>query len=156
MKKLVALAACVAALGLARPAHAQEPEPARVAAAEHLLDAMDMEHTQAKTMDAMIESQVRQNPQVAPYEGIMRSFFAKYISWNAIKADVVRIYASTYTEDELRQLTAFYQTPLGQRLLQTLPEISARSAEIGQRRVREHMPELIEQITASLIPPVAP
>lgn len=147
MKKVIALVACVAALGLARPARAQdEPTPARTAAAERLITSIDMEHMYARTMEATIQAQLRQNPQMAQFEAIMRSFFAKYLSWPQMRADFVRVYALTYTEDEMRQLAAFYQTPLGRRLLETLPELSQRSAEITQRRVMEHMPELMQQM----------
>jgi len=151
MKKVIALVACAAALGVARPARAQEePTPARTAAAEQLIASIDMEHTYAQTMEAMVQSQIRQNPQVAQFEGLMRSFFAKYLSWPQIRGDMVRIYALTYTEDEMRQLTAFYQTPLGKRLLETMPELAQRSSEITQRRVMDHMPELMEQMMAAM------
>jgi len=147
MKKMIALAACVLALGLARPARAQEePTPARLAAAEQLIASMDMEHTYQRTMDGMVEQQIRQNPDVARFEGIMRQFFAKYIGWNLVKGDFARMYALTYTEDEMRQLGAFYQTPLGKRLMETMPELAMRSSQITQRRVMDHMPELMQQM----------
>lgn len=147
MKKLIALVACAAALAAARPARAQdEPTPARTAAAEQLIASMDLEHTYAKTMEMMVQSQIRQNPQMAQVEGILRSFFAKYVGWEQVRADMVRIYALTYTEDEMRQLAAFYQTPLGRRLVETTPELAQRSSELTQRRVMDHMPELMQQI----------
>lgn len=147
MKKLVSLAACALAVGLARPARAQEePTPARLAAAEAMISSVDMEHPYARTMDAMIKSQVAQNPMLSQFEDVMRRFFDQYLSWQVVRPDLVRVYALTYTEDELRQLTAFYQTPLGRRLLETMPEVSRRSTEFTQRRVMEHMPELQQQI----------
>ncbi len=142
----MALLACAAALGLARPARAQEPTPARLAAAEQLVNGIDMERNYQRTMEAMIQSQMRQNPMMAQFETTMRAFFNKYLDWAAVKPDLVRVYALTYTEDEMRQLGAFYQTPLGKRLLESTPEVAARSAEITQRRVMEHMPELQQRI----------
>jgi hypothetical protein len=146
MKRWIALAACAVALMAGRPARAQDPTPARLAAAERLITSIDMEHTYAQTMEQMLQTQIRQNPEMTGFEGIMRSFFAKYLSWPQMRGDFARMYALTYTEDEMRQLEAFYQTPLGKRLLETLPELSRRSAEISQRRVMSHMPELMQQI----------
>ncbi|HET7232728.1 MAG TPA: DUF2059 domain-containing protein [Longimicrobium sp.] len=146
MRKVIALAVCAAALGLARPARAQEPTPARLAAAEQLVNSADMQRNYQRTMDAMIQSQIRQNPMMAQFEATLRAFFGKYLDWASVKPDLVRVYALTYTEDEMRQLMAFYQTPLGRRLLETTPEIAARSAEATQRRLMEHMPELRQQI----------
>ncbi|HEU4562863.1 MAG TPA: DUF2059 domain-containing protein [Longimicrobium sp.] len=146
MKKVIAAAFCAAALAVAAPARAQEPTPARLALAEQLMTAADMERNYRRTMDVMIQQQMRQNPMLQQFEATMRSFFDKYLSWNEVRGDMVRVYALTYTEDELRQLATFYRTPLGQRLLETAPELAARSAELTQRRLMEHMPELQQQI----------
>ena len=58
-------------------------------------------------------------------------------SLNAHLADFVNgaaaIYASQFTAEELRQLTAFYQLPVGQKFLQKLPEITQQSMTLGQR-----------------------
>ena len=59
MKKSITLALCAAALGLARPARAQEPTPARMAAAEQLISSIDIEGSYKRTMDSMIEAQIR-------------------------------------------------------------------------------------------------
>jgi hypothetical protein len=48
-------------------------------------------------------------------------------------AEMVPIYAETYTLDEIRQLTAFYASPLGQKLQAKMPELMSRSMQISQR-----------------------
>jgi hypothetical protein len=153
MKKWIALAACAAALALTRPARAQEePTSARLAAAEAMMNSVDMQHPYERTIEAMIKSQLQMNPATAQYEDVMRKFFNQYLSWQAVRPDMVRVYALTYTEDELRQLTAFYQTSLGRRILETMPDLSRRSTELTQRRVMEHMPELMQQIMQQVQP----
>ena len=150
MKKLIVLAACAAAFGLARPARAQEPTPARLAAAQQLINSVPMESIYRRTMDQMLAAQLRQNPEMARFQGTMRTFFDKYLSWNDVRGDMARAYALTYTEDEMRQLGAFYQTPLGRRLLETTPELSARTSELTQTRLMQHMPELMSEIMTQM------
>jgi len=48
-------------------------------------------------------------------------------------AEVVPLYAKTYTLDEIRQLTAFYQSPLGQKMLRTMPRLMGEVMDISQR-----------------------
>jgi hypothetical protein len=48
-------------------------------------------------------------------------------------AEMVPLYAETYTLDEIRQLTAFYTSPLGQKMQARMPELMSRSMEISQR-----------------------
>lgn len=158
MMKTMLTAAALALLALAHPARAQDttaaPSPARMRAAEELMAAMDMERNYARTVDAMVEQQKTQNAVIAQHEAEFRAFFERYMSWEQIEPEYIRLYAETYTEDELHQLAAFYRTPLGRRLMETLPQVGARSAEITQRRVMVHMPELISQIMGT--PPAAP
>jgi hypothetical protein len=48
-------------------------------------------------------------------------------------AEMVPLYAETYTLDEIRQLTAFYASPLGQKMQANMPALMNRSMEISQR-----------------------
>ena len=50
----------------------------------------------------------------------------------ALSAAVIGIWASDFTADELRQLRAFYATPLGAKLLRTQPLIAQQSIAAGQ------------------------
>jgi hypothetical protein len=48
-------------------------------------------------------------------------------------AEMVPLYAETYTLDEIHQLTAFYASPLGQKMQATMPALMSRSMQISQR-----------------------
>ena len=48
-------------------------------------------------------------------------------------AEMVPLYADTYTLDEIRPLTAFYTSPIGQKMQAKMPELMSRSMEISQR-----------------------
>jgi hypothetical protein len=48
-------------------------------------------------------------------------------------AEMVPLYAETYTLDEIRQLTAFYASPLGQKMQANMPALMNRSMQISQR-----------------------
>jgi hypothetical protein len=52
--------------------------------------------------------------------------------------DAPAIYARYFSPAELRELTAFYRTPLGQKSLRTVPQISADTMQL----VMPRMPEL--------------
>lgn len=144
MKRI--LLTLVLTLLCAAPALAQTPSPARMQAAAQLVDVMDMEKNLRETTDALIEQQMEQNPVMAQFEDIMRDFMARALNWSELRDDYVRMYAEVYTESELRQLRDLYRTPLGQRLLSTLPTVAAKSSEISNRRLQKHLPEMQQQI----------
>jgi uncharacterized protein len=62
------------------------------------------------------------------------------------KVDVASVYAETFDEQELRDIIAFYQSPLGRKMLAKMPELMQRSTQISQERIKAIMPD-IESIT---------
>ena len=142
------LSAVVAAALLLQPAVARADEASHRQSAENLLNLMGMEQLLAQSIDQMLDMQVKQNPQIAPFQSEMKSFLSKYMSWPSLKEDMVKIYMTEFTEPELKELTAFYNTPLGKKTVQKMPALMQKGAEMGQRRVQEHLPELQAAIQA--------
>ncbi len=119
-----------------------QASPTHTAAAEELLTVMKMEQATKQSADVMFEAQLRQNPQLVQFKDIIQEFMTKYLGWQELKSDYIRLYTDLYTEPEIREMIQFYGTPLGQKMQATMPQLMARSAEISQRRLQEHMPEL--------------
>jgi hypothetical protein len=63
---------------------------------------------------------------------------------------LVELYARRFSVEELRGLVAFFRSPLGSRYRQTLPSISQESAAIATRVAREHLPLLVNSVTAGV------
>jgi hypothetical protein len=64
------------------------------------------------------------------------------LTWESLKPDFIQIYAEVFTEKEIKDLTAFYGTPLGQKLLEKMPELTGKSMQIMQKRMVTIMPEM--------------
>jgi len=63
-----------------------------------------------------------------------------------LRAEMVQLYARYYTVQEIEQLTAFYKTPLGRKLLATMPKLSVESVEISQRVLIPRVNAVLEKI----------
>jgi hypothetical protein len=81
---------------------------------------------------------------------VLREFMDEHFRYEEMEPDFIRMYTDTYTEEEIRGLSAFYRTPLGQRLIETLPEVSAASQRIVMERLQSAMPELIRRMTEAM------
>lgn len=64
-------------------------------------------------------------------------------------AEMVPMYAETYTLDEIRQLTAFYSSPLGQKMQANMPALMTRSMEISQRVMMPRIQKVMAQSHAA-------
>src|SRR5438874_13146006 len=82
-------------------------------AAENLLLAMEVEKSLPQIADQGVDTQLQQNPQLAPQREILQRFLTTYVNWESVKEDTITAYTQEFTEPELKKLTEFYKTPLG-------------------------------------------
>jgi hypothetical protein len=147
MKPFV-LSILIGAIALFQTATARADEASHRKAAESLFSLMEMETLLTQSVDEMLAMQVQQNPALAPYQAQMKAFLNKYMSWASLKDDMTKIYTAEFSESELNELGNFYKTPLGKKAVRKMPALMAKGAEIGQKRVQEHLPELQAALAA--------
>ena len=115
-------------------------------AAELLLNTIYSESSFNQVIDQRLATQFKIVPGLKAYEKELRDFISKYLSWSSLKPDMVDTYAREFTEAELREITRYYQSPIGQKALSKLPALRQRSLDTGQRRLQEHLPEFQEML----------
>jgi hypothetical protein len=80
-------------------------------------------------------------PIVREFSGMVGDKIATSFGSEEMKVDVASAYAEVFSEDELRGIIEFYQSPLGAKLLEHMPELSQKSVQISQDRMKSMMPE---------------
>jgi hypothetical protein len=118
------------------------------AAALELFKAMKLQDSLQDTTAAMIDSEVSRNPGLTPYREVMLQWLRKYMTWDAMLPELTKMYTETFTDAELKEMTAFYGSPAGQKSLTKIPELMQRTAMIGARLGQAHSDELKASMTA--------
>ena len=90
--------------------------------------------------EQMIQKSLREDPRVAQYESVMREFFAKH-GWAELEPKFIPVYMEAFTEAEIKQLRAFYRSPVGKKSARMMPLLMQRGIEIGNEHVAQIMPE---------------
>ncbi|MEE9322259.1 MAG: DUF2059 domain-containing protein [Granulosicoccus sp.] len=75
-------------------------------------------------------------------------FITEKFSWEQLEPEFLIIYTDLYSEQDMREVTAFFKTETGQRFIDTNPEVMTRANEVSQRLMAEIMPELMERMQA--------
>jgi hypothetical protein len=75
---------------------------------------------------------------------VARSFFTQ--RYPALIPKMVVAYAKVLTPEDVRQLLAFYETPLGKRLIEITPALAQAGAAAGQQWGQEMIPELTAEM----------
>lgn len=81
---------------------------------------------------------------------IMNEFTKKYMSWDAFKTDVIKVYQETFTQEELQGMISFYKTPLGQSLIKKEPQVQKKVMVLTIANMQKNMPELQKSIMESM------
>lgn len=163
----------VAQSAQAAPARQAAPSPAMKAAVRRMLDAMSFPALTRQIFDQMLQSvpammqqaaaqninadprlgaEARQRALAHAEEEIplavatLTEVLADPGLIEELSAEMVPLYARYYTVQEVEQLTAFYQTPLGRKMLATMPQLSAESMAISQRVLIPRVNAVLEKI----------
>jgi hypothetical protein len=150
------IACLMACLLIAAPARAQSPSPDAIAAAQELMATIKATD-QVKAILPMVMQNlkpaiVQNRPQVErDYDEIARRLLDGFNArLDQAIAVIAAVYARNFSIDELRALTEFYRTPLGQKVLQKLPPVMQESMMAGQRFGQEIGREAGEQMINEL------
>ena len=95
-----------------------------------------------ESVESVAQLQLRQNPALAAKSDQLMAFLERHIGWNAVKADLYAMYMQTFTEDELKTINDFYITPLGQKVIVTVPQLVQKRNRLAMQRLQENVGEL--------------
>ncbi len=112
--------------------------------AEELLDAMRFEDVIMKTVRQIVQIQLIQleaagaaNAQTDKDElkAKIDSIVDRELVWQNIKDDYIEIYSQKFTDKELKGLISFHKSTLGQKYLDSMPELMIESLRVSEKRV---------------------
>jgi len=75
----------------------------------------------------------------------MTNLLKEEVNWASMKPQMVDIYQRNFTQQEIDDIIAFYETETGQALLEKMPTVMQESMMVSQQAVQAIMPE-IQQI----------
>lgn len=174
MKKSFAAIMTTLALA-SSPAFAQAPakvDPAATAAVQELLSTMRIRETMTASMQQMLTvmpqqlrsaaaASINNNPnlnadakkqaldqvekQLPVATTALREMVTDPSLISEMIVEMVPLYTRNFTVAEIRELTAFYRTPLGQKMMTTMPVVMAESMAISNRIMTPRINKMMGQ-----------
>jgi hypothetical protein len=108
---------------------------------EQLFIAMNLPDMFTKVVNDAVEQQLTATPALVDYRADVKSFFDKYISWPAVKADVAKLYLQYFTSDEIDTLIKFYKTSAGKKMTANSTRITQEITAMVQSKIQPHVSE---------------
>jgi hypothetical protein len=138
-----------------------QAEPATRATIEKLLqvtDAAAMMDQAYLQMDQVSEQMLKstgtgleKDPQAMQLMKDINALVRAEMSWDTLQEPMIALYGNVFSEDELLDIIAFYQTDVGQKMLKRQPELMQGVMVMMQQQMQQLMPKmksLIEKYTA--------
>jgi len=139
----------------------QKPDAAKEAAIRHLLDVTG-ESKLADNLSGTISMQIRNAVQTKlsgdRLQKFMVDFDAKFrasVPPQQVVDAVVPYYANTFSLDEIQEIIKFYESPVGQKMVQTMPQVSRDTQSAGFNIEKKAAIDTLQAMTTDY-PEIAP
>jgi hypothetical protein len=161
MKRILLAISLVACSGFFDASRGQTPvAPAKAENIRRLLEITGSHNLGQQMIDQMMEVLRKSLPDRYPVSvrdkilSIYEEEMHKGFTVEKVNAAIIPIYDKYLTADELIALIAFYETPLGKKVVGTLPQIFSEASAAGEllgQRVQERAAERIKTEVAPTI-----
>jgi hypothetical protein len=154
----------VLALGLlfAPVCHAQTagnttPSAASLALATKLIDLTANQTTTLATIQSGFKPTLDQMkshgvPQelVDQIQQASNQFFAANFNWTTLEPQIAQLYASSFTDQELTALIAFYSSAAGQKAAALMPKLYQQSLIVALNDIKPKLPDLQQKVVGMM------
>ena len=123
-------------------------------AAKQLLDLMNADqsieqaygqmYSQLSGMAEQLGITEDQRPMFESYLERMVVVMKEELNWERMEPFVIDAYVSVYSEEELKELSEFYASPIGQKFVAKMPELMQATMEMSQKMMGELIPRIAE------------
>ncbi len=153
LQRAIRPAAIAVALVAASPAaHAQQPSAASMLVAKQLIDVTGATGLFTPLIAGVVEQAknlyLQQNPSLAKDLNEIADKMRKNLQprFAEVTNEIARLYATHFTEQELKAILAFYQSPAGKKMLAQQPVVVDNSMKFAQ----DWANKLSEQVTMKM------
>ena len=99
---------------------------------------------QMKAMQRKQLSEMGVSAEVSEEQKKRFDVISEELDWEKMRGDYVDIYVELFTEDELKGIISFYESPPGRVFVAKQPELMQKSMEIGEKRSKAVMSRLLK------------
>jgi hypothetical protein len=136
---LILLVAAVSAPALAQT----KPEAKKEKTIRRVLEVTGTQRMMAQMAGQMIATFKKAHPEV-PNDFWDR--FEQKLGSQELVDQLIPIYDKYYTQQDLEGLLTFYESPVGQKVLKTMPQVMQESMQIGQVWGQQKAQEVLKEI----------
>lgn len=145
----IKLLSCAAALLFSLQAQAEPATRATIEKFLQVTEAANMMDQAYQNMDQMTAQMLassgldtKRDKQIQQDMQEMNALVRAELSWDKMEEPLIALYGSVFSEAELQDIIAFYQSDAGQKMLKRQPELIQGSMVMMQEHMQQLMPKM--------------
>ncbi|HTP30413.1 MAG TPA: DUF2059 domain-containing protein [Anaeromyxobacteraceae bacterium] len=101
----------------------------------------------AQNVQARLQSHPGSNLHYPPdFSAKVRAEIESALPYDTVVAMNAKEISATYSEAEVKELLAFYRSPVGQKFLKVSPKVTGKVAMEAEQRVNQKMPDIMKRL----------
>jgi len=127
---------------------ASADEAAHREAVTGLFDLIGMQQMIEESVDNVLALQLAQNPALREHQQVVREFLERHIGWGSLQDALTSMYLREFSEQEIKEMNAFYSSPTGRKVIERLPVLMQMRNQLSLQRLQENIGELEHELQA--------
>ena len=117
-------------------------------AVQKLFELTGMQQKIDESVDNVLALQLAQNPDLKNNETVVREFLERHIGWQSLKDALTSMYMQEFSEQEVKDMNAFYSSSTGRKVIERLPVLVQVRNQLASKRLQENIGELQYELSS--------
>ena len=140
LKSIVPSIILFVGIGLATSVSADETSHRQ--AVQQLFELTGMQQKIDESVDNVLALQLAQSPELKNNKTVVREFLERHIGWQSLKDALTSMYMQEFSEQEVKDMNAFYSSATGRKVIERLPVLVQVRNQLASKRLQENIGEL--------------
>ena len=117
-------------------------------AVQKLFDLTGMQQKIDESVNNVLALQLAQSPELKNNETVVREFLERHIGWQSLKDALTSMYMQEFSEQEVKDMNAFYSSATGRKVIERLPVLVQMRNQLASKRLQENIGELQYELSS--------
>jgi hypothetical protein len=122
-------------------------EASHRAAVARLFELTEMQQKIGESINVLTQ-QLTLSPELHGHKTAVREFLERHIGWQSLEEALTEMYVQEFTEQEVNDMNAFYDSATGKKVIERLPVLIEQRNRLSSQRVQQNIGELQYEIKA--------
>lgn len=135
-------------LGIGQALSVSADEASHRQQVQKLFELTQMQQKIDESLDNVLALQIAQSPELKKNKTVVKEFLERHIGWHSLEDALTDMYLKEFSEQELKDMNAFYGSATGKKVIERLPVLVQMRNQLASARLQENIGELQYELSS--------